>query len=544
MDDQRLIVANIYINPTQHRRKPNKIILEELVQTLLMTLVNNKKIIIWGDFNHEIKNSKKLLQKSGLKWSSFDYTRHQSRNELDLIATNYDNPIFNKDYKEFMSDHEWIVMIINEKMETINDLKQKKTSKRSIERINLTSVCRVINSSNSWNIIRQEMMQKIRIVRPNLQFSPKYVSICSKILRGDITVTNIKQRILKAAKSIRNETPSSEIWKISNELNEEMRKKESSLLQGIEIDGYQIYDPKKIQNEVIRFYNSKFNDEIALETNMQTIYELYQQYKLEDHYKDIILEGITREMEIFPTNTTYGPDLLLPKHLKDVNFRSDLKIFIEKSFTFNKGEIPENALMGRLILQTKTGAPISEINKTRPIVVQNLIIRLIEKVLKRKLELWQAWQNLSTDTYQWGFTKRKSTLVNLIRVKHFIKWNKKMRNKNKPIILSLDIAGAFDSIHRKTILDAIKAKIEKWKNWENWQRLWAMSAQLLKSGILIYDDKDEDYIRIQKGTPQGGWLSSMFFIMALDFILKQKDSITSKMPLDGKLLAFADDIIV
>ena len=37
----------------------------------------------------------------------------------------------------------------------------------------------------------------IRIVRPNLQFPLKYVSICSKILRRDITVTNIKQRILK-----------------------------------------------------------------------------------------------------------------------------------------------------------------------------------------------------------------------------------------------------------------------------------------------------------------------------------------------------------
>ena len=86
MYDQTLIVANISINPTQHRSKPNKIILEELAQTLSITLINNMKIIIWGDFNHEIKNSMKLLQKSGLKWSYFDYTIPQSRNELDLIA--------------------------------------------------------------------------------------------------------------------------------------------------------------------------------------------------------------------------------------------------------------------------------------------------------------------------------------------------------------------------------------------------------------------------------------------------------------------------
>ena len=94
------------------------------------------------------------------------------------------------------------------------------------------------------------------------------------------------------------------------------------------------------------------------------------------------------------------------------------------------------------------------------------------------------------------------------------------------------------------IQDSIKAKIEKWKNCEILQRLWAMSTQLLKSGILIYDDKDEYYIRIQKGNPQGCWLSPMFFIMALDFILKHKDSITSEMLLDEKLLTFADDVIV
>ena len=41
---------------------------------------------------------------------------------------------------------------------------------------------------------------------------------------------------------------------------------------------------------------------------------------------------------------------------------------------------------GRLILLTKTGHPISDLNNTRPILVQNIIIRLIEKVIKTELE--------------------------------------------------------------------------------------------------------------------------------------------------------------
>ena len=76
----------------------------------------------------------------------------------------------------------------------------------------------------------------------------------------------------------------------------------------------------------------------------------------------------------------------------------------------------------------KTGATISEINKARPIVVQNLIIRLIEKVQKRKLESWQAWKNLNADTYQWGL-KKNSTLVNLIRMN--TSWSETKRRETR-----------------------------------------------------------------------------------------------------------------
>ena len=203
-----------------------------------------------------------------------------------------------------MSDHEWITMIAEEKKETINDLRQKKTSCKSIRKISLPIIWEIINSSQSWNAIRERILEKIQITMPNLQFSPKYVSICRKILRGEITVMNTRQRILKAAKSISNEIPSIEIWKISSELNEEIKKKESSFLQGIDINGYQICDPKKIQREVIRFYNNKFDDENMLNSNLHTILDLFVQYQLKDHYRDIILDGISREMELFPTNTT------------------------------------------------------------------------------------------------------------------------------------------------------------------------------------------------------------------------------------------------
>ena len=134
-------------------------------------------------------------------------------------------------------------------------------------------------------------------------------------------------------------------------------------------------------------------------------------------------------------------------------------------------------------------------------------------------------------------------MVNLIRAKAFLKNNKKKRNKNKPIVFALDIEGAFDNIPRRVILDAIKWKIEKCKEWKSFQRILAFSSQLLKPGTAIYNDW-EDAIRITKGTPQGGCLSPLFFVISLDLILKQEGSITSRMLRAGKVLAFADDILI
>ena len=54
------------------------------------------------------------------------------------------------------------------------------------------------------------------------------------------------------------------------------------------------------------------------------------QQKLRDHYRYIMLNGLPREMELFPINIAYGPDLLLPSLLKDANFILELKILIDK----------------------------------------------------------------------------------------------------------------------------------------------------------------------------------------------------------------------
>ena len=86
-------------------------------------------------------------------------------------------------------------------------------------------------------------------------------------------------------------------------------------------------------------------------------------------------------------------------------------------------------------------------------------------------------------------------------------------------------------------------KNKKCKEWKSCQRLWAFSSQLLKPRTAIYNYW-EDTIRITKGTPQRGCFSPLFLSISLDLILKQEGSITSRILKAGKVLAFADDILI
>ena len=285
IDDQRIVIVNIYINPTGHRRQPNKLILEQTLQCLSMSITNNRKIVIWGDFNQEFKSQSSLFKQYGLKWSHFKYTRPQSNSELDLIATNFENVIFNKDYKDFMSDHECIEASIKWYKEKLKDLQEKRTSKKSLETISIESIKMMLQTCYSWKELQSQVLGNIKLSMPTLKYSPKYLSIWSKIIRGEITVMNLRQKIQKAMKRLNsNQTPSSELWKISNQLNEDLKKKESSFLLGIEVNEEQIFDIYKIRKAVSKHYNQKFKDQKEIVQNNQTISKLFEDYELKDHF--------------------------------------------------------------------------------------------------------------------------------------------------------------------------------------------------------------------------------------------------------------------
>ena len=129
----------------------------------------------------------------------FQIYKTQSNSELDMIGTTFENTIFNQDYKDFMNDHECLETMIKCNKERQINLLEKKISKKSIEIISTESVKRILQTSHSWKVVRNQILERIKLSLPSLWYFPKYVSIWSKITSGEITVINIRQKKSKSS---------------------------------------------------------------------------------------------------------------------------------------------------------------------------------------------------------------------------------------------------------------------------------------------------------------------------------------------------------
>ena len=96
-------------------------------------------------------------------------------------------------------------------------------------------------------------------------------------------------------------------------------------------------------------------------------------------------DSLLLESKRFPVNTTYGNDLILPKVLENRRIASALVDKIVQCLSQNNYRIPKDFLIGRLVLLSKNNSPLAVVDKTRPIAIQSLPIRLIEKVIITKL---------------------------------------------------------------------------------------------------------------------------------------------------------------
>ena len=149
--------------------------------------------------------------------------------------------------------------------------------------------------------------------------------------------------------------------------------------------------------------------------------------------------------------------------------------------------------------------------------------------------------------YQTGFQEWISVHVNILRA---LRLSKTKYKRRKGSLFLVDLTFAYDSIPRRTILEAIYDMKNDNLLWRDWNQLWAFVSQLLKESRIYHSYQyDMKFERLKgtftqrRGVPQGDVLSPFFFNVAFDKILRY-NQIFNDFIEKGWLIAYADVILV
>ena len=96
----------------------------------------------------------------------------------------------------------------------------------------------------------------------------------------------------------------------------------------------------------------------------------------------------------FQFKTTFGPDLnvieIQEQRGQDVNPYMKALIDFLRGILFTNIEIPDELFSARIFLLSKNESSTPELDKCRPICIQNIAVRLFEKDIHGKLKGWKC----------------------------------------------------------------------------------------------------------------------------------------------------------
>lgn len=225
-----------------------------------------------------------------------------------------------------------------------------------------------------------------------------------------------------------------------------------------------------------------------------------------------------------------GPDNLKTTFIQAIYDKH--KVFFLNLFNacLTVGHFPKRWKQSKVILIPKAkteGKP--EENKYRPIAVNSILGKILEKLLKDRLYHF-LHKNQLFQKYQFGFTHNTSTTKALQEIIKRIEQAK--LDKTNCLIISLDIKNAFNSIKPKIV-------VQKLKEYNCHDNLIKLADNMLKERQIIYEN---DNVRICKtlttGSPQGSPLSPLYWNLTISDLLRRK------FPGDTHVQAFADDVVL
>lgn len=276
----------------------------------------------------------------------------------------------------------------------------------------------------------------------------KLVDLC---VRNDYNASTSKQlkQFSKGSKSM---------W----QLTKRIKGKTDNNATKIIITGRPTIDDTDRANHVAKFFESSHkitanfkhvNDaEVKNVVNSFHVFSNHNSQPPQIEFNEI--QQIIRTLKPFKAPGADSIQNILLKNLPNSAITWLTKIFNK---CFSVSYWPKSFKIAKVIPILKAGKPPTEASSYRPISLLNATGKLLEKVLQNRLINVIEEKNLLPN-FQFGFRRGHSTVHQAVRIKQFIRRNK--RNKKSTGLVLLDIEKAFDSIwHDGMIYKLIKLNI-------------------------------------------------------------------------------------
>ena len=189
--------------------------------------------------------------------------------------------------------------------------------------------------------------------------------------------------------------------------------------------------------------------------------------------------------------------------------------------------IPKAWKSARLVLVEKPKKADEE-TTYRPICLLDSAAKVLEMILKERLEKEIELKG-GLNVRQYGFRKGLSTINPLQRVVNAIEDRKKISatNREKLLLVTLDVKNAFNSARWSTILDELKMH-------------WRVSAYLMENIKSYFTDRSviaaDMLVEVEMGVPQGSVLGPLLWNILYDGLMRLQ------FPMGTEVLAYADDL--
>ena len=178
--------------------------------------------------------------------------------------------------------------------------------------------------------------------------------------------------------------------------------------------------------------------------------------------------------------------------------------------SINTGMVPDDWKKSIVVPVFKQGNPPSLVESYRPIALTSVIVKILEKIIKKHLLIYLELNNILFKN-QHGFLSKRSTLTNLIETLNFFTEN--VDAKSNVDALYIDLSKAFDSVSHTKLIYKLK-KYGFGGSFLTWiHNFLTNRPQVVK----INSEFSHAYVA-DSGLPQGSICAPLLFILYIDGI--------------------------